>query len=116
MICIYKSSLIRRESCQNQRDPPQPHRNEAHAINTVSMAATSTETTQGNANTTNVSNTLASYSTGVNPMAPPNNQSSMEPTTVPMLEESPIPPDSVGPSNQLPVYADGMLNDASQMY
>ena len=64
----------------------------------------------------NVSNTLASYSTGVNPMAPPNNQSSMEPTTVPMLEESPIPPDSVGPSNQLPVYADGMLNDASQMY
>ena len=77
------------------------------------MAATSTETTQGNAHPTDVSDTLPSYSTGVNTMDPPN-ICSMEPTTAAMPEENPLKTDTDEPQNQPPVQDSAGMAVASE--
>ena len=107
LICVYKSYVTCRESSRHEDDSPQPQRNEAHDINNVSMVATPSETTQGNTNPANVSNTLPSCPTGVNPMAEPN-LCSMDPTTVAMLEKSPLQTDTDDPPQHSPVHPPDM--------
>ena len=105
-IICYIRSLGR--SLRDQPNQPQPQRNETHVINTVSMVATSRGTTEGNANPTNVPNTLPSYPIGVNPMAPPNLYSKEPTRTAAMPGKSPLPPDTVDPPHHPHVHAAGM--------
>ena len=111
-IICYICSLAR--CLRNQSNQPQPQRNDTRDISTVSMVATSRGTTQGNANPTNVPNTLPSYPTGVNPMAPPS-LSSKEPTTAAMPGKSPLQPSTVDPPHHPHVHAAGTVASTADM-